>query len=98
MNTIKPLALVLASLAVAASAQAQPPADGAADDSTEGTRTRFYDFNELELTGKAAKPNVLYTDARQRAQFERMFKLRRSFMPELRRSADGASSPEGGGK
>ena len=94
---MKRIAMLL--LCAASAAQAQPPAGEAPPEApAEGTRTRFYDFNELELTGKAKRPNVLYTDARQRAQFERMFKLKRSFMPELRRSADGAAVPEGGGK
>lgn len=65
----------------------------------EEVRTRFYDFDELKLTGDRKRPTLLYSDARQRARFERMFQLKRSFLPELRRSADGSAvitPPEGG--
>jgi hypothetical protein len=61
------------------------------------SRTRFYDFGELELTGARVKPKVLYTDSKRRAVFDRMFALKRSFLPELRRSADGASAVAPGG-
>ena len=75
---------------------------GAASAQEEGlveptSRTRFYDFGELELTGARVKPKVLYTDSKQRAVFDRMFALKRSFLPELRRSADGASAVAPGG-
>ncbi len=69
------------------------PGEAAAD--AEAARTRFYDFEELELQGRKVKPKVLYTDARQRAQFEKLLELKRSFIPELRRSADGAAAVEG---
>ncbi len=60
------------------------------------TRTRFYNFEELNLTGKKLKPKVLYSDAKQRAKFEKLFALKRSFMPELRRTADGATVVKAG--
>ncbi len=57
----------------------------------DSVRTKFYDFDELELQGERKRPALLYTDAKQRARFERLFQLRRSFLPELRRSGDGSA-------
>ncbi len=74
--------IVLALLLFTSFALAQAPAE---------VRTKFYDFNELNLTGDRKRPALLYSDAKQRARFERMFKLKRSFLPELRRSGDGGA-------
>jgi len=63
-----------------------------AQDAEPTSKTRFYNFDELRLSGDNAKPNILYTNANQRATFERLFALKRSFLPELRRSANGADS------
>ncbi len=83
-------------LLVGGVAQAQDaPSGGAEAPPDDAARTRFYDFEELELQGRKVKPKVLYTDARQRAQFEKLLELKRSFIPELRRSADGAAAVEG---
>ena len=71
--------VVLATLCCAVS-HAQAP--------EETTKTRFYDFDALELDGGRAKPKVLYTDARQRAKFGRLFSLKRSFLPELELTGD----------
>lgn len=47
------------------------------------TRSKFYDFNEQLIDGEIRKPTALYTDARTRARFERLMKLKKSFLPEL---------------
>ena len=47
------------------------------------TRVKFYDFSEQLIDGEIKKPTALYTDVRQRAKFERLLKLKRSFMREL---------------
>ena len=57
------------------------------------TKTKFYDFGELSLTGDKVKPQVEWISARQRALFERLFALRRSFLPELQRGARPAETP-----
>jgi hypothetical protein len=44
---------------------------------------KFYDFSEQLIDGEIKKPTALYTDVRQRAKFERLLKLKRSFMKEL---------------
>lgn len=73
-------------LLLATPALAQSPEGGEAS-----TRTRFYDFDELQVTGGTVKPNVAYTDAKLKARFDRLFSLKRSFLPELRRTADGTT-------
>jgi len=46
-------------------------------------RSKFYDFSEQLIDGEIKKPTALYTDARARAKFERLLRLKRSFMREL---------------
>jgi len=75
---MKLLTCVLFALSLAPSlASAQAPAAG-----TE--KTKFYDFNDMLIEGAYKKPQVLYTDARQKAKFERLLKLKRDFLPQLR--------------
>ena len=45
--------------------------------------TKFYNFDDLLIDGKVKKPQVLYTDARQKVKFERLLKLRKDFLPKL---------------
>ena len=45
--------------------------------------TKFYNFDDLLINGVVKKPQVLYTDARQKVKFERLLKLKKSFMHEL---------------
>ena len=46
-------------------------------------KSKFYDFSEQLIDGEIKKPTALYTDARQKVKFERLLKLKRSFMKEL---------------
>jgi len=46
-------------------------------------RSKFYDFNEQVIDGEIRRPTTLYTDARERARFERLLRLKRSFLPRL---------------
>ena len=46
-------------------------------------RSKFYDFNEQLIDGEIRKPTTTYTDARQKAKFERLLKLKKSFMNSL---------------
>ena len=57
------------------SAYATPP--------KKNQRSKFYDFNEQLIDGEIRKPTALYTDARQKAKFERLLKLKKSFMNKL---------------
>ena len=38
-------------------------------------KTKFYNFDDLLIDGQYKKPQVLYTDARQKVKFERLLKL-----------------------
>ncbi len=46
-------------------------------------KSKFYDFSEQLIDGEIKKPTALYTDARQKAKFDRLLKLKKSFMKEL---------------
>ena len=48
------------------------------------TKTKFYNFDDLLINGQYKKPQVLYTDARQKVRFERLLKLKKDFLPKLR--------------
>lgn len=48
------------------------------------TKTKFYNFDDLLINGEYKKPQVLYTDARQKVQFERLLKLKKDFLPKLK--------------
>ena len=46
-------------------------------------KVKFYDFDDLLIEGKHKKPQILYTDARQKVKFERLLKLKKDFIPRL---------------
>ena len=46
-------------------------------------KSKFYDFSEQVIDGEIKKPTALYTDARQKVRFDRLLKLKKSFMPDL---------------
>ena len=50
-------------------------------------KSKFYDFNEQLIDGEIKKPTSLYTDARQKVKFDRLLRLKKSFMPELFKTA-----------
>ncbi len=47
-------------------------------------KVKFYNFDDLLIDGKVRKPQVLYTDARQKVKFGRLLKLKKDFLPKLR--------------
>lgn len=53
---------------------------------TKNTKTKFYNFDDLLINGEYKKPQVLYTDARQKVRFERLLKLKRDFLPKLKQT------------
>jgi hypothetical protein len=57
-------------------AHANPPA-----------RSKFYDFSEQLIDGEIKRPTTLYTDSRQRVKFDRLLRLKKSFIPELFKTA-----------
>ena len=50
-------------------------------------KTKFYNFDDLLINGQYKKPQVLYTDARQKVKFERLLKLKKDFLPKLKSTA-----------
>jgi hypothetical protein len=50
-------------------------------------RSKFYDFNEQLIDGEIKKPITLYTDAREKVKFERLLKLKKSFLHRIFESA-----------
>jgi hypothetical protein len=46
-------------------------------------RSKFYDFNEQLIDGEIKKPTTLYTDAREKVKFDRLLRLKKSFLPDL---------------
>lgn len=69
--------LTILVLLISFSALANPPSDN-----SDG-RSKFYDFGEQVIDGEIRRPTALYTDARQRAKFDRLLRLKRSFMSNL---------------
>jgi len=53
----------------------------------EAARTKFYDFGDMLINGEIKKPTSLYTDVRQKAKFDRLLKLKKSFMNKLMNTA-----------
>ena len=49
----------------------------------QSAKSKFYDFSEQLIDGEIKKPTALYTDARKKVKFERLLRLKRSFMREL---------------
>ena len=46
-------------------------------------KSKFYDFNEQVIDGEIKKPTALYVDAREKAKFDRLLRLKNSFLPKL---------------
>ncbi len=47
-------------------------------------KVKFYNFDDLLIEGEYKKPQVLYTDVRQKVRFEKLLKLKKSFLPKLK--------------
>ena len=46
-------------------------------------RAKFYDFSDQLIDGEIKKPTALYTDARQQVKFDRLMRLKKSFIPAM---------------
>jgi len=46
-------------------------------------RSKFYDFNEQLIDGEIKKPTTLYTDSREAVKFDRLLRLKKSFLHKL---------------
>jgi len=63
------------------------PGVAVAQDAGGDDKTKFYNFDDLLIDGQYKKPQVLYTDARQKVKFERLLKLKKDFLPKLKETA-----------
>ena len=50
----------------------------------EAKKVKFYNFDDLLIDGKIRKPQILWTDARQKVKFERLLKLKKDLIPNLK--------------
>ena len=50
----------------------------------KSSKVKFYNFDDLLIEGQYKKPQVLWTDARQKVKFEKLLKLKKSFLPKLK--------------
>jgi len=46
-------------------------------------KAKFYDFNDQIIDGEIKRPTTLYTNSRERVKFDRLLKLKKSFLPQL---------------
>jgi len=46
-------------------------------------KSKFYDFSEQLIDGQIRKPTALYINTREKARFERLLRLKKSFMRKL---------------
>ena len=46
-------------------------------------KSKFYDFGEQVIDGEIKKPTALYTDSKKRVKFDRLLKLKKSFISDL---------------
>jgi hypothetical protein len=47
-------------------------------------KTKFYNFDDLLINGEYKKPKSLYLDAKQKVKFEKLLKLKKDFLPNLK--------------
>tara|TARA_R100001163_G_scaffold13870_1_gene12860 strand:- start:6585 stop:6848 length:264 start_codon:yes stop_codon:yes gene_type:complete len=69
---------ILAVLALAANVEAA---------SAAVPRAKFYDFQDQLIDGEVKKPTTLYTDARNKVKFDRLLRLKKSFLKDLFKTA-----------
>ena len=55
----------------------------AAPPKSKTPRAKFYDFQDQLIDGEVKKPTTLYTNVRAQVKFERLLKLKKSFMDDL---------------
>ena len=60
---------------------------GLATAQNSNVKTKFYNFDDLLIDGKVKKPQILYTDARQKEKFGRLLELKKDFLPNLKNTA-----------
>ncbi len=46
-------------------------------------KSRFYDFGAQDIDGEIKRPTATFVNGRERARFNRLLRLKRSFLPSL---------------
>lgn len=75
----KVIFFIVIAIMIPAAALSAPP--------NKNARSKFYDFSEQLIDGEIKKPTALYTNARQRVKFDRLLRLKKSFLPQLFKTA-----------
>ena len=57
-----------------------------ADELSGKTKTKFYNFDDLLINGEYKKPQILYTDSKQKVRFEKLLKLKKDFLFQLKKT------------
>ncbi|HEY3356248.1 MAG TPA: hypothetical protein VGQ83_23550 [Polyangia bacterium] len=78
------LAAAAAVILGAAPAVAKPPRGVAPKGEA---KTKFYNFDDMVVDGEFRRPSVLLTTAREQARFDRLLRLRKSFLPQMLQTA-----------
>lgn len=78
MRRVVGLMVLVATIGMSSSAFAQ---DGE-------TKTKFYDFDDMLIDGQLKTPDLLKSEAREKAKFKRLLSLKKSFLPKIRESAE----------
>lgn len=47
------------------------------------TRSKFYDFDDMLIDGQFKKPDIMKKKARRTAEFKRLLKLKKDFLPKV---------------
>jgi len=69
------ICIVASTTLMCSSTSAAPP--------NKNMKSKFYDFSEQMIDGEVRKPSALYTSVRERAKFERLLRLKKSFLRNL---------------
>lgn len=56
---------------------------GSAAPPNKNIKSKFYDFNEQLIDGQTRKPTALYTNVREKVKFERLLRLKKSFLRNM---------------
>lgn len=72
------LVTLFVSTTFALSATAAPPGN-----SNSNTRSKFYDFGDQVIDGQIKRPIGTYTSTREATKFNRLLRLKKSFLPKL---------------
>lgn len=50
-------------------------------------KTKFYNFDDLLIKGEYKKPQILYIDQKQKVKFEKLLKLKKNFLNNLKNTS-----------